>query len=391
MRTRLLLSICLFAAAAVAAYVAPAPMFVAAQGSPIAVAPGPNNVAIADVTNDSKPDLIVTSSASRLVTVLVGRGDGQFTATPESPFSVPESPNEVAVGDVDGDSRIDLTLASHDTYNVVLLLGDGRGGFRPAPGQPIRMKDGRQPHTHGLVLADLTRDKHPDLATVNSNDDDDVSVAIGNGRGQFVPAGASPFDVGRSPYPMAHGDIDNDSNIDLVVTSTGIGAKEANAASPSRGLTALLGDGRGGFQRRDIPLRTSRTWFVAVGDLNGDRLPDLAATHTENEILTVLLGTGRGAFAEVKGSPFRIGGAAWQISIADFNRDGSSDIIAAANTNVRVLTGDGRGGFRVDPALVFPTGKGSWRLAVADLNGDGNLDVVTSNLESNDVSVLLGR
>jgi hypothetical protein len=43
------------------------------------------------------------------------------------------------------------------------------------------------------------------------------------------------------------------------------------------------------------------------------------------------------------------------------------------------------------PGSPFLTGRGVWRLAVADMNGDGKLDVVTSNLESRNVSILLGQ
>jgi hypothetical protein len=55
---------------------------------------------------------------------------------------------------------------------------------------------------------------------------------------------------------------------------------------------------------------------------------------------------------------------------------------------MRVLLGDGRGAFT--PPASTPVGPGAWRLAAADLNGDGTVDIVTSNSESNSLSVLLG-
>lgn len=364
------------------------PALVPADGSPISVR-GANNVAIGDVNNDGRFDLIVTTSQSRRVTILRGQGDGRFVSDSIGAFEVPENPSEIAVGDVNGDKNLDLALANHDSYNVVLLFGTGRGTFRPAPKSPIAMKDGRQPHSHGLGLADFNGDRRIDIATVNSENDNDVAIMLGNGRGDFTPARGSPFPVGRSPYPMAIGDLDANGTMDIVVTSTGL--VPPGGVPYNDGLSALFGDGKGGFRRSQIPVKTGRTWFVAIGDVNQDEKPDLVTTHTEDRWLSVLLGDGRGSFAETAGSPFDVGSKAWHMSMVDVNRDGTADVIAAADTGLRVLLGNGRGGFVQGPGSPFATGKGTWRLAVRDVNADGKADVVTSNLESDNVSVFLGR
>jgi FG-GAP-like repeat len=106
---------------------------------------------------------------------------------------------------------------------------------------------------------------------------------------------------------------------------------------------------------------------------------------------SLLLGDGRGNFAEAAGSPFEIGAKAFYVALVDLNRDGHADMIAAADTSVRVLIGDGRGGYTPAPGSPFGTGKGTWKLAVADVNADGKSDVAASNLESDSVTVLLGR
>ena len=107
------------------------------------------------------------------------------------------------------------------------------------------------------------------------------------------------------------------------------------------------------------------------GDVNGDRKPDLVATHHERSDLTVLLGDGIGNFKEVSASPFDFGHDAWQMVLADVNRDGKLDVLAAAGDGVRVMLGDGRGGFTAAPHSPFLTGKGTWRIAVGDVNSDG--------------------
>ena len=138
-------------------------------------------------------------------------------------------------------------------------------------------------------------------------------------------------------------------------------------------------------------MRTGEPWFVAIGDVNGDRKPDLVVTHHEKHELTVLLGDGAGRFREAADSPFDMGHNAYQMVLADVNRDGRTDILATAGDGIRIMLGDGSGGFRPAPQSPLETGRGTWRMAVGDINRDGKLDVVTCNSESKSVSVLLGN
>ena len=138
-------------------------------------------------------------------------------------------------------------------------------------------------------------------------------------------------------------------------------------------------------------MRTGQPWFAGAGDVNGDRKPDLVATHHDQSALTVMLGDGAGRFTEASSSPFNLGRNAFQVVVADVNRDGRADALAATGEGVRIMLSDGRGNFRAAPGSPFPTGRGVWRLAVADMNADSKLDIVTTNLESRSVSVLLGQ
>lgn len=360
--------------------------FTPAPGSPISIADGPGNVVIGDVNNDKKLDLVVACGRSRSINVLLGKGNGEFAAA-ASQTTVPDSPGEIALGDVNLDGKLDLAVATHDSYGILLLLGDGKGGFTVAPGSPIVMRVGNHPHTHGLSLADMNRDNKLDLVTVNSTDND-VSIALGDGRGGFSRAPGSPYGVGPSPYPHAVGDVNGDGWLDIVATATATGPSRAQQLPLSRALTLLLGDGRGGFRSTLLALRTGEPWFAVIHDLNGDRKPDIAVTHHDMNRLTVLVGDGRGGFVEATASPFDFGGRAFHAVVADVNRDGKMDVVAAGGDSVRVMLGDGRGGFAAGPTSL--TGRGTWRLALGDVNGDGKLDVATSNLESSSVSVLLG-
>jgi hypothetical protein len=360
--------------------------FANAPDSPVSVQGGPSDVVIGDMNNDRKLDLVVACARSRSITVLEGKGNGQFGAVLGN-TTLAEPPNDMAVGDLNTDGKLDIAVTSHDSYGVVLLTGDGKGGLAVAPTSPFVMKQGQHPHTHGLAVADINRDSKPDLITCN-NADNDISLALGDGRGNFTRARQS-FPVGPSPYPFGLGDVNNDGWPDIVATATATGPSRREQLPLSRALTLLLADGKGGFSPRQLPLHTGEPWFAAIADLNGDSKPDIVATHHELSALTVMIGDGRGGFTEASGSPFDFGGSIFQLIIADVDRDGRMDVVATSGNSVRVLLGDGRGAFK--QAASMPVGSGAWRIAAADVNADGAIDVVTSNSESNSLSVLLGK
>lgn len=361
-------------------------LFAHAPGSPVSVQGGPGNILIGDMNNDRKLDLVVSSERPRSITVIEGKGNGQFGAT-LSNTTLAEAPGDMALGDLNGDTKLDVAISSHDSYGVVLLTGDGKGGLAQSPASPVVMKLGQHPHTHGLAVADINRDNKLDLITCN-NADNDISLAYGDGRGHFTRAPQS-FPVGPSPYPFATGDVNNDGWLDIVATASATGPSRSEQLPLSRALTLLLSDGKGGLAPRQLPLRTGEPWFAAIADLNGDSRPDIVATHHEQRAMSVMIGDGRGGFTEVNGSPFDFGVSLYQLILADVNRDGRADVVATSGDSMRVLLGDGRGAFKA--AASIPVGPGAWRMATADLNGDGATDVVTSNSGGNSVSVLLGK
>lgn len=351
----------------------------------MAVQGGPGNVLIGDMNNDRKLDLIVAFARERSITVLEGKGNGEFGRALSNTI-LKDAPGEIAMGDLNGDGKLDVAVTSHDSYGVTLLTGDGKGGLAQSPASPIVMKLGQHPHTHGLAVVDVNRDNKLDLLTCN-NADNDISLALGDGHDNFTRAPQS-FPVGPSPYPFAVCDVNNDGWPDIVATATATGPSRREQLPLSRALTLLLSDGKGGLAPHQLPLRTGESWFAAIADLNGDGRPDIIATHHEINAMSVLLGDGRGGFTEASGSPFDFGVSLYHIIIADVDRDGRMDVLAIKGDSIRVLLGDGRGVFK--PAASIPVGPGAWRMAAADLNGDGMIDVVTSNSESNNLSVLLG-
>lgn len=357
-------------------------LFRTASGSPFAVGSEPGDVALGDANGDGNLDILTANAGSNDVTVLLGNGAGGFRAAPGSPSPAGTAPHLIAVGDLNGDGLLDFAVTSHGSNHVVVLLGDGRGGFRPAPDSPFAALRGTPPHNHGLALGDVDGDGNLDITTANQNDNS-ASVLLSDGKGGFRPAPGSPFAVGRMPYLPALGDVNGDNNPDIAVP---------NARDNT--VTVLLGNGQGNFAPApSSPFSAeSRPYSAALGDLNSDHRLDLITAHAEMSLVTILWGNGRGDFAPAPGSPVNAGLRGYKVRLGDTNRDGNMDLITSGTGNrVVVLLGDGRGAFEQAPGSPFASGAGPWGVAVGDVNRDGKLDIITANSESDDVTVLLAR
>ncbi len=353
----------------------------------IAVGIAPASLALADFNGDGKLDVAVANSESRNVTILLGDGKGGLTQATGSPFPAGDHPNDIAVGDVNGDGKLDLAFANHDTHYITVLLGDGRGVFAPAPKSPFTVNS--RPHPHGIAFGDFNGDHNLDFV-IDDWGNNRVTVVFGDGKGNFASPGVS-FAVGQMPYQRVRAaDVNKDGFADVITTNF-----------ESGDVTVLLGDGKGGFsQPPGSPFKANRHPFgVAIGDVNGDGKPDLAVvnfsgqgTDPSDDAITILLGNGDGTFKQAPGSPFKSGKLPVGVAVGDTNGDGFSDVASAnmGGNNITLLLG-GKDGLRPAPGSPFAVGHHPECVALGDLNGDGKADIVVANLEDNDVMIILSK
>lgn len=364
------------------------PLFTEIAASPIGVGPYAGEPAVADCNNDGNADIILACGTccgspakpeSGHVMILLGDGRGNFNRAKDSPIKIASSARKIALGDVNRDNRIDILVAQHDSYDVVILIGDGRGGFAPLP--PVAASRGGRPHTHDITTGDVNGDGNLDFLTTNANDHS-ISVMLGDGRSNFSPAPNSPVIAARHPYDVvALSDVNGDGRLDIITPDL-----------MSNKVAVLLGDGRGGF----VPSPSSpftmgpRPGYVSVGDINRDGKSDFVATHDDDPLAVVMLGDGAGGFQATASSPLRPERAVWGTAIGDVNGDGLADIAMAsgASASVVIMLGDGRGGF-TPGAKQLRAGTWVTYVAMADFNKDGKLDIVASNYGSGDISVWL--
>ncbi len=351
--------------------------FSEAKGSPYRVGDSPAALVIADFNNDGLPDIATANSRGRSVSILLNEGKGSFRKPSGSPVRVDFAPLLIAAGDVNSDGKVDLALTDHDSYEVLILHGDGEGGFAESETRPLSMQ-AEKPHNHGLALADFNRDGNLDIATSN-NGEHSISVLTGNGEGNFELMPKAPFGVGRNPYPLTVADVNRDSCPDILVPNL------------NGQVSLLLSNGKGSFNPAVNIGVLPRPYFLATGDFNNDSFPDFVTSHDDITTLSILLGDGKGGFVQAKNSPLDAGQRVWKIVCRDMDADGNADLIAAGQieNEVLIIYGDGSGNFSLESTETYPAGNQPTGLAVADLNMDGNPDIITCNSRSNTVTILL--
>jgi hypothetical protein len=228
---------------------------------------------------------------------------------------------------------------------------------------------------------------------VTNEGDSNVTILLGQGKMEFEEARRSPFPAGHSVNDAAIGDFNNDGNLDL-----------AFANHERKYLTVLSGNGHGNFipfPRSPFPVEViPHTHGIATGDFNGDGRSDLVTDSWGNDQIEVLFSDSVNGFT-IPGTFFKVGKHPYQrVRVADINNDGNTDIITTnlEGNNATILLGNGKGNFSQAPGSPFPCGDAPFGVAIGDVNADGKPDLAiinspastTDRTGKNGLTVLIG-
>ncbi len=343
----------------------------------------PTSVEVADLNNDKIPDLVISNGGDSSVTIFLGKGKGGFAEVKGSPFYAGCAPNDVVIADFNKDGKPDLAFANHTKKYLTVLIGDGTGKFSPLKGSPFPVDV--TPHTHGVATGDFNKDGYLDLVT-DSWGNDKILVLFANSDHGFNLPGTF-IKVGSHPYQRVRtADLNKDGNMDIITTNL-----------DGDNVTILLGNGKGSFyQPAGSPFSSGDSPFgVAIGDINGDGKPDLAivnspsitSDNTGRDGLTILTGDGSGKFVMMPGSPFTTGKSPGRVAIGDVNGDGINDI-AVTNYNSNSVSIFLMKKNAIASGYTIPVGQKPDGIAIADIEGNGKNEILVANSLDNTLSII---
>jgi len=140
------------------------------------VGASPTDVVGGYLNHDNYADLVVVNSAAASISVLFGSGGGNFSSPSTYLTSVSSQPRQAAIGDMDGDGHPDIVVSESLTHSVGILKGDGAGNFYPV--MTYVVTGATDPE--GIALGDLNGDGRLDVVLSNRNSSN-LSVLLNTG------------------------------------------------------------------------------------------------------------------------------------------------------------------------------------------------------------------
>jgi hypothetical protein len=301
------------------------------------------NTYTADINNDGTLDLVQdVSTTPNGFTVSLAKGDGTFATPNFTAFAHQNgrSVSPLAIGDFNGDGKLDIAATFPGSNLVQVCLGKGDGTFERAISTTVSFIGGQSFAYAPIATADYNHDGKPDLVFAGTiGDTSTVYLLPGKGDGSFgaaiplITPTATYSPDGSTIYNITTGDFDSNGSADIAFT-----AGNNNSGQIVTTVYVLYGNGDNTFSSR-IAYSDNGQLSLASGDLNGDGFTDLFGLDSSNNRLVTLYSqpndlTFTPYFTSLPGASdgnlynFSEGAYTPPVSMADFNNDGLMDLVA---------------------------------------------------------------
>ncbi|WP_354580977.1 T9SS type A sorting domain-containing protein [Hymenobacter sp. UYP22] len=236
----------------------------------------PESVGLGDVNNDGLLDIVTANNLSKDVSILLNKGNGQFSAPVVHSTGTNSFPVKVRVADLNQDGYADI-LVGHNYYDYLSVFYNGPGGIAA----PVTFSTGLSSWPVDLTVADMNADGHPDVVTAHAGSN---SVGLLLNRRDGTLAAPVRFATATGPASVAVGDLSGDGRPDIAVgtgnNTVGVLYNLGNAT-----FTSTLS------YRTEAPFLNASSPTIALSDVDRDGKLDIVAANYESATVSILRNT----------------------------------------------------------------------------------------------------
>ncbi len=355
----------------------------------------PNSVAFGDFDGDGKTDMAVISQATTSTlsiyrnTSTSGSMSSSSFAT-KVDFSMPNNSNGIAIGDLDGDGRLDIVVNNQSSNSISIFRNTSTPGSFTTSSLATRFDIGVGSNPTSVAIGDVDGDGRPEIFVTNFSANTVSVIRNVSAPGTLTPSSFSSavnFTTGTSPRDVVVGDLNGDGKAEMIVTNQG-----ATTVSVFTNTSSMGGINASSFAAKVDFATGSSPVYVAVGDFDLDGKSDLAVTNQGANTVSVFSNThtsgniSTGSFAAKV--DFTVGSSPLMLAIGDLDGDGKPEIATAnsGTTTLSILRNTSTSGSITSGSfanrLDLTVASNPYSIAIGDLDGDGYPDIAAAEINS---------